>query len=413
MNRFDMKVVLSLVLMFSYVANGAISFGRGHYDRRALMGAPLPTGTASAGGVFDLSKCAGAKGDGVTDMTTQLNQAWKDACSSKTPAKILIPLGNWLVGELKFLGPCASPVTIEVQGTLKAKPDLASFPSGMWINIFQASGVHITGGGTLHGQGEATWKTKKPGDKAFPDSVVFSQCPNSGIENVHIVNSKGFNLKAVQSDGFKVNSVTISCGLDGSNTDGIHIAKIKDVSITNTVIGVGDDCISVGDDSVGVTIDKVTCGPGHGISIGSLGRYPDEKDVRNVAVTNSIFKNTDNGARIKTLHESPSLVASNISFIGITMDNVTNPIIIDQNYFANKPGASKVKIAGVTFKNFKGTTNSIKAVTLKCSTAVPCQGVSLTDIDLTYCGKDPAAKLTSICENVKPTVGGKMNPPGC
>lgn len=96
-------------------------------------------------------------------------------------------------------------------------------------------------------------------------SVVFSQCPNSGIENVHIVNSKGFNLKAVQSDGFKVNSVTISCGLDGSNTDGIHIAKIKDVSITNTVIGVGDDCISVGDDSVGVTIDKVTCGPGHGI----------------------------------------------------------------------------------------------------------------------------------------------------
>ena len=96
-------------------------------------------------------------------------------------------------------------------------------------------------------------------------SVVFSQCPDSSIENVHIVNSKGFNLKVVQSDGFKVNLLNISCGSDGLNTDGIHIGQIRNVSINNTVIGVGDDCISVGDDSTGVTITNVTCGPGHGI----------------------------------------------------------------------------------------------------------------------------------------------------
>lgn len=96
-------------------------------------------------------------------------------------------------------------------------------------------------------------------------TIVFSQCPSSSIENINIVNSKGFNLKAVQSDGFRANMLNISCGQDSSNTDGFHMGKIKNVSITNTVISVGDDCISVGDDSSDITITNITCGPGHGI----------------------------------------------------------------------------------------------------------------------------------------------------
>ncbi|XP_074330133.1 polygalacturonase-like [Apium graveolens] len=348
-------------------------------------------------------------------MTAQVNKAWTDACNSKAPAKLLVPRGEWLVGELKFTGPCTNPapITIEVQGTLKAKPDLGSFPSGMWINIFQTS-VQMIGGGTLHGQGEAVWNTKKPGDNAFPDSVVFSQCKSSSIENIKIVNSKGFNLKAVQSDGFKANMLNISCAEDSSNTDGIHIGKLKGVSITNTVISVGDDCISVGDDSRDITITNVTCGPGHGISIGSLGRSPDEKDVKNVAVSNCTFRNTANGARIKTFHESPVLQASNISFTDIILDKVFNPIIIDQNYFAKKPGASKVKITGVHYKNFKGSSMSNKAIILKCSDAVPCEAIDFTDIDLTYAGESAVDKdLKSECVNAKPKFGGKMNPVGC
>lgn len=73
-------------------------------------------------------------------------------------------------------------------------------------------------------------------------------------------------------------------------------------------------------------------------SIGSLGRYPDEKDVKNVMVSNCTFLNTTNGARIKTMHESPQLSAMNITFQDIIVEHTFNPIIIDQHYFADKPG---------------------------------------------------------------------------
>ena len=74
-------------------------------------------------------------------------------------------------------------------------------------------------------------------------------------------------------------------------------------------------------------------------SIGSLGRRPDEEDVRGIFVTNCTLSDTTNGARIKTWHQSPELQASNIVYENIVMNNVRNPIFIDQNYGSkNKPG---------------------------------------------------------------------------
>ena len=85
-------------------------------------------------------------------------------------------------------------------------------------------------------------------------------------------------------------------------------------------------------------ISMVLISLGIACSIGSLGRFQGEKDVRNVAVSNCTFRKTQNGARIKTFHGSPVLQASNISFTDIIIENVTNPIIIDQNYFVSSTG---------------------------------------------------------------------------
>ena len=76
MNRFDLRVVLGKILVILDVANGAINFHLRYYDRRVLMDKPLPTRARSAGvpdvsgaTVFDISKSAGAIGNGQADMT--------------------------------------------------------------------------------------------------------------------------------------------------------------------------------------------------------------------------------------------------------------------------------------------------------------------------------------------------------
>ncbi|XP_058096174.1 exopolygalacturonase-like [Magnolia sinica] len=77
----------------------------------------------------------------------------------------------------------------------------------------------------------------------------------------------------------------------------------------------------------------------HGI--GSLSKRAQEKSVISVHVRNCTLSGTMNGVRIKTWPESPGLKASDIIFEDIIMENVSRPIIIDQNYCPVYPCTKK------------------------------------------------------------------------
>ena len=62
----------------------------------------------------------------------------------------------------------------------------------------------------------------------------------------------------------------------------------------------GDDCVSIQTGCSNVNIRSVSCGPGHGISIGGLGRSDTKACVSNVTVQNVAMQGTMNGVRIKT-----------------------------------------------------------------------------------------------------------------
>ena len=65
---------------------------------------------------------------------------------------------------------------------------------------------------------------------------------------------------------------------DSPNTNGIHVSASRHVVIQNCKIATGDDCVSVVTQSSDIEINKLVCGPGHGISIGCLGSR-DSKDT--------------------------------------------------------------------------------------------------------------------------------------
>lgn len=215
---------------------------------------------------------------------------------------------------------------------------------------------------------------------------------------------------------FRGSNIKVSAPENSPNTDGIHIERSSNVYLSRLVIGTGDDCVSIGQGNSKVTMTKIVCGPGHGISVGSLGKYPNEGDVSGLVVKNCIMTRTRNGIRIKTWANSPGKSsATNMTFENIFMKNVTNPIIIDQAYCpissCSSKAPSKVKLSDISFKNIRGTSSSAVAVALECSKGVPCQNIYLEDVHLELSSGEKSS--TAMCKNVRAKYIGTQIPPPC
>jgi galacturan 1,4-alpha-galacturonidase len=348
-----------------------------------------------------------------------LTDAWASACGGTGKQTIVIPKGDYLVGALNFTGPCTSDITFQLDGNLLASTDLSQFKSN-WIEIMRVENLVIAGKGKLDGQGAQVWSknscAKKYDCKILPNTLVLDFCNNTRVSGITLLNAKFFHMNIFQCHGVTVEDVTVSAPGDSPNTDGIHMGDSSDVTIAGTTIGVGDDCISIGPGTTGVNITSVTCGPGHGISIGSLGRYKDEKDVTDINVKDCTLKNTTNGVRIKSYEDAASvLTASKIHYENIQMEDVANPIIIDMKYCPNKictaNGASKVTVKDVSFKNITGSSTTPEAVSLLCSDKIPCTGVTMDDVKVEYKGTNN--KTMAVCNNAKGTVTGGLKELAC
>lgn len=166
----------------------------------------------------------------------------------------------------------------------------------------------------------------------------FDFVKKSRIQGITSLNSKAGHLNFFSVDHFNITGVNITAPGDSPNTDGIKIGLSSNMQISNTRISTGDDCIAILSGNTNFDIYNVTCGPGHGISVGSLGKDKDERNVEGLRVKDTVFTGTTNGLRIKTW-ESPasSIVISNLVYENIQMINVENPIDINQKYCPYPP----------------------------------------------------------------------------
>lgn len=411
------KALLFLGSVFLFCS--LIGASRGHGTRRSLL--PIPN---KGPAIFDVTKF-GAVGDDKTDNIDAFRAAWGEACkNSTTHAKVLIPAGTFRAAQTMFAGPCTSPkpITVEVMGTVKANTDPSEYVSPEWFTFQDIDGFVLTGKGVFDGQGAASWpfndcKQTKGNCAPLPSSLKFYKVNNSMVTDITSLNSMQFHFHLHGCSNVSLSNLNITAPGNSPNTDGIHVSASDRIKVLNSTIGTGDDCISIGHSTTDISITNITCGPGHGISVGSLGKRPEERSVNGVTVTNCTFLNTTNGARIKTWIGTVPAEAKNITYQDLVMNGVHNPIVIDQSYgskMSRAPSTSVWKISNIHFRNIKGTTVSNVAVSLECSTRNPCEGVEITDVDLTYAGRLLInTTFASSCFNAKAIFGGILNPPPC
>ncbi|KAK1271207.1 hypothetical protein QJS04_geneDACA006143 [Acorus gramineus] len=371
----------------------------------------LTTSAKAAYNVLDF----GAKADGKTDSAKAFLAAWSAACSSTSPATVHVPSGRFLLNRVAFQGPCKNnKINFRMFGTLVAPSYTVIGTSNQWILFNQIDGLSINGG-ILDGQGTRLWDCKLAG-KNCPlgaASIVFTKSKNLLINGLTSINSELAHMVINGCEGVTMQNIKISATDDSPNTDGIHVQMSTNIAITQSTIKTGDDCISIGPGMVNLWVEGVFCGPGHGISIGSLGKTSIEPGVQNVTVTATTISGTQNGLRIKTWGRESSGFVKDVVFEHIVMQNVDNPIVIDQNYCPynrNCPGQhSGIKISNVKYNDIKGTSATPVAVKFDCSLRNPCSGITLQDIKLTYKNK---AALSS-CTNAIGGASGIVVPQSC
>ncbi|KAG7589651.1 Parallel beta-helix repeat [Arabidopsis suecica] len=359
----------------------------------------------------------GAAGDGVSDDTQAFISAWTMACSAPNSV-LLVPQGrSYLVNATKFDGPCQEKLIIQIDGTIVAPDNPSQWDpkfQRVWLQFSKLQGVVFQGNGVLDGSGTKWWaasckKNKSNPCVGAPTALTIYSSSNVYVRGLTIRNSQQMHLIIARSNTVRISRVMVTSPGDSPNTDGIHITASTDVVVQDSKISTGDDCVSIVNGSAKIKMKRIYCGPGHGISIGSLGQGHSTGTVTAVVLDTAFLKNTTNGLRIKTWQGGNGYVKG-VRFENVVMQDVANPIIIDQ-FYCDSPSTcqnqtSAVHISEIMYRNITGTTKSAKAIKFACSDAVPCSHIVLNNVNLE--GND--GKVEAYCNSAEGFGYGVVHP---
>ncbi|KAL8519084.1 hypothetical protein ACS0TY_010139 [Phlomoides rotata] len=369
--------------------------------------------------VFDVLDF-GAKGDGSTDDTKAFQAAWSAACKIEASVINVPAQYEFLVGPISFSGPyCQHNIIFQLDGTIIAPTSAGPWGKGLlqWLEFTKLVGLTIRGSGIIDGNGVVWWQSSYDDDplddqskiivpfnhtnaktpplpirsslsgkmpSIKPTALRFYGSFNVTVTGITIRNSQQCHLKFDNCVGVLVYNFSVSSPGDSPNTDGIHLQNSKDVLIRSSTLACGDDCVSIQTGCTNVYIHNVNCGPGHGISIGGLGKDNTKACVSNITIRDVVMHNTMNGVRIKTWQGGSGSVQG-VQFSNIQVSEVQLPIVIDQFYCDHKSSCknqtSGVWLSGINYENIRGT-YTVKPVHLACSDNTPCTDVTLTNIQL-------------------------------
>ncbi|KAJ7966171.1 Pectin lyase-like superfamily protein [Quillaja saponaria] len=211
------------------------------------------------------------------------------------------------------------------------------------------------------------------GDGSTDDSETlgFEKCDGLKLNKFTSQNSSGVHIDIKKCVGATVSNLNILAPDESPNTDGLIISSTH-VNIYDTIIRTGDDCITIKGGAAFLNVTRVACGPGNGISIGSLGKFKSHETVEELNIWNCSFNGSSNGARIKT-------------------------------YPANA-----VEVSNVIFSGLYGTGAKDVVISLDCS-KVGCRNLTLDNINLKTTA--PGKTAIAVCNNVQGSISRSVTPP--
>ncbi|KAF4598762.1 hypothetical protein EYR38_007170 [Pleurotus pulmonarius] len=241
---------------------------------------------------------------------------------------------------------------LNLQGTIKFTPDIPYWTGNAFFIPFQTQvtfwllggkNLRVDGGGTLDGSGQIWYDTFASNSSLLrPIVLTLFQATDVVVENINMINGpEWFNL-VNEGKNIVYNNLHIDARSTSShrisNTDGWNIYRSDNVTIQNSVINNGDDCVAFKPNATNVLVSNLQCNGSHGISVGSLGQFPDMFDiVENVLARNVTMTNAQNGARIKAWAGQGVGAGrvKNITFQHFVESKVDNPVVIDQCYMTS------------------------------------------------------------------------------
>ena len=185
-----------------------------------------------------------------------------------------------------------------------------------------------------------------------PVLLVAYKSNSASIYKITLLNSPHFHVSTHYNSGLTAWGIKILSPWTSRNTDGFDPSGATNVTITNSVIGDGDDEIAIGGSNAAsnFTFSNLLLSSGHGLSIGSY----TQGGVSNVLANNIAFSGqaadtNQTGLHIKSAQDRGGLV-NNVTYENVCIQNVYEPIELDPNYNANS-GASYPHYTNITYAN--------------------------------------------------------------
>lgn len=311
----------------------------------------------------------GAAADGVTDDTYYVQMAI-DKCPKG--GRVVLSGGSFLVRPIVL----KSDITIEIKkgAELLGDTDEKNYPYiparkyvngreeilASWegapfdchqsfVSAYRQKNVKIIGEGAINGNADKStwWATPKGRKVARPRLVFLNKCSNFIFHGVTCKNSAAWNLHPFFSKNLEFYDLRIQNPYTGPNTDGLDPESCDKVDIVGCVFSVGDDCCAIKSGKLYMgktyktpanrhTLRNNLFQDGHGAIV--LGSEM-SGGVKNLSVSQCVFKHTDRGLRIKSRRgRGKDGIIDGVLFENIKMENVITPLVINMYYFCDPDG---------------------------------------------------------------------------